>query len=83
MPAAEIVAPAKITGSRINQAANASRALIFEQTDRIRDIFAGLFFLILLIVVFLPCNSPGSSPGRLNRSSMPPQRWVRATSSTG
>jgi len=53
MPAAEIVAPAKITGSRINEAANASRALIFEQTDRIQDIFGGLFFLILLIVVLL------------------------------
>ncbi len=53
MPAADIVAPAKITGSRINQAANATGVHIFEQTDRIRDVFAVLFVLILLIVVLL------------------------------
>lgn len=53
MPAREVVAPILETDRKIGNATLATSAQILMQTDRILYIFAGLFVLLLLIVISL------------------------------
>ena len=53
MPASQIVAPAIKTESNIFAATRISSQHIDSQTTRILEIFAGLFFIILIVVILL------------------------------
>ena len=53
MPASEIIAPAKKTEGEILSATRSSSEHIDAQAERIRDIFVGLFCILLIIVILL------------------------------
>ncbi|MCX6684266.1 MAG: SpoIIE family protein phosphatase [Methanoregula sp.] len=53
LPAEQIVAPAKKTQGMIDSATGNTTAHILQQTDRIRDIFAGLFGVLLIVVIIV------------------------------
>ena len=53
MPVAQIVSPVKVTEARINDATAETGEQIGQQTTRVRDIFAGLSILLLIIVIAL------------------------------
>jgi phosphoserine phosphatase RsbU/P len=53
LPASEIVAPILITEGRIATSTHETTSRIQQQTDRLLYIFAGLFILLLLIVIIL------------------------------
>lgn len=53
LPANEIIAPIVVTEGKIVAATRETNVHIGEQTDRIRAVFAGLFCLLLIIVIIL------------------------------
>jgi sigma-B regulation protein RsbU (phosphoserine phosphatase) len=53
MPVEQIVAPAKKTRGMIDSATGETSVHILRQTDRIRDIFAGLFGVLLIVVIIV------------------------------
>jgi sigma-B regulation protein RsbU (phosphoserine phosphatase) len=53
LPAEQIVAPAKKTQEMIDSSTGETSAHILQQTDRIRDIFAGLFGVLLIVVIIV------------------------------
>jgi sigma-B regulation protein RsbU (phosphoserine phosphatase) len=53
LPAEQIVAPAKKTQGMIDSATGNTTAHILQQTERIRDIFAGLFGVLLIVVIIV------------------------------
>jgi len=53
MPASRIVAPVKITEGKIINSTRISSEHIDAQTTRVLQIFAGLFFILLIIVILL------------------------------
>lgn len=53
LPAEQIVAPAKKTREMIDSATGETSAHILRQTDRIRDIFAGLFSVLFIVVIIV------------------------------
>jgi sigma-B regulation protein RsbU (phosphoserine phosphatase) len=53
LPAEQIVAPAKKTQGMIDSATGETSAHILRQTDRIRYIFAGLFGMLLIVVIIV------------------------------
>lgn len=53
MPASQIVAPAKKTEGKIVTATRVASEHIDGQTNRILHIFAGLFFILLIVVILL------------------------------
>jgi len=53
LPAEQIVAPAKKTQQEIDSATGETTAHILQQTNMIRDIFAGLFGVLLIVVIIV------------------------------
>jgi sigma-B regulation protein RsbU (phosphoserine phosphatase) len=88
MPASEIVAPIMVTEGKILSSTRAADIHISEQTERIRNLFMGLFCLLLIVVILLawqlariitrPVDALKEGATALGRGDLSARVWIHS-----